>query len=1583
MEYFDYVNELRLLCCKSCKYMVTRGRIQAHLRSKPHVLVKKEIDKVKLWTEALDLIDSNNEILALPLIPDDSPPIEALGKPKRGGFRCTFTTDCRAVSADPRRRNEHLWKVHGVKLGQKPGPQSKSTIETDVGSTYWRSGVSYQQLFAKGPRSEYFEVARGHGLETLETEQARVETTLQQATQAFQAKSKEARKKEMDVIEEMGDLAAPNSWLRRLGSTAHLKDFSDKKQFLRDLISLKYTLKPDNPDAEDDSELRHIHAAVRRLIQKSAGATRPGAVSWNVLFEVNRKELRKERSTPFHFRFKRQTRKKYIAVCLQFFAYAVRAISCENASDRPPFRLTKNQVSAFDKMMDNAADLVDIDNKVEPLPASSRINELHQRLEDSALAFYVSILDHFTKVTEYESILVSFLTVLSIRDDKTWETYTNFTPKLSAIMAISRVFLVKHTINKRMSYIQRRVEQGQPRQEAEEKSPGHFEIMSEMTRRFLVGGAERWDTTPTQFIIRLRNYGMAASGHEAMPGSVSWDNEDAIYKGIRINVVGVQSMLQSALQRAEMLLYKHLLFCEEYKDQSTIELGLPQFPWEELIDNAADASIGHSFVSNLFQLLPESNGWTFRKIWTNTALRKVWTEDNPESELQLMEKKAWHYGNHLEEFLECLLFTIHLCGGQAARSLELLTLRHRNTANGGIRNILYDRGLIMLVAGYHKGFSKTERVKVIHRFLPREVSVLVIYYLWLVLPFWEDMQANVWDTTEFSANLWAPEETLDDLNDDDEKNGYWTGNDVESDGEEDGSGRPRKKTKGKMRRLGPGPHWTSARMTRILRRMSLQGCKKGISISSWRHLSIAITRRYFRNGTTAHAALIGEADEGYGSDSDSEVEQDNPWDAQACHGSLTAGLVYGRLITEGCFETNERRVNFRFISEEWHRLLGFPSAVNGFGEVLTPGRKRKTPSLHYESMRNLQLRRWKTLRRVNIDQELGRLYGEHVRFRGKQREAVEAIMMNKSPVVVVMGTGTGKSLCFMLPAASCPDGLTVVIVPLVSLQGDLMDRCRKLKISCAEWRSDRVPGDVSIVFVTPESAMTKRFLDFLESRRVMAKVDRIVVDECHTIMEGSLSFRPKLRELGTLALVGLQMVYLTATLPPVDELAFFSIVNARREDVIMIRAKTTRRNVAYSVRSVTATALGEATAAVVEQARATIDEKLEEYAWPAKIIVYCQRVEATEYLAGELGCDAYHREIDTRDGKAERLRFWMSGTRREQYGEGRVIVATNALGLGIDVPDIRAVVHVEMPYRLADYAQQSGRAGRDGLRSEAIIIRLDAQGSSKRTRPLVAEHAATDSYIRGDICRRVVLDSVMDGRTDREGCEQGEELCDVCQWRVDEENGEGENDMLEDKEEYDMRQRELEVEDARYQAVTAVAEEHRGFQEYRRKLAQQTLEGCIFCSVQGIRGGRTHSGLRCQEALAAGGQVAEAYQLAIRMETFLRQSKVVEEFACCLDCFVPQELCDSWEENGIEGGWKRGGDKQCQYEGVMVSIIAWVWTQLPSDSIALYSRLGFSEKEEWAEKERREQVWRWMGKRVIWGDAETLQICLVFNEMID
>ena len=168
------------------------------------------------------------------------------------------------------------------------------------------------------------------------------------------------------------------------------------------------------------------------------------------------------------------------------------------------------------------------------------------------------------------------------------------------------------------------------------------------------------------------------------------------------------------------------------------------------------------------------------------------------------------------------------------------------------------------------------------------------------------------------------------------------------------------------------------------------------------------------------------------------------------------------------------------------------------------------------------------------------------------------------------------------------------------------------------------------------------------------------------------------------------MVYLTAILPLNKEKEFFELINMRPEDMTMIRTSTTRSNIAYSMQMVAVITPKEASEAVTIRVREILDQKLEEYPWPAKMIIYCNIVMATDALATALNCNAYHRDIDTRDGKAERLRAWISGMERERYGRGQVIIATNALGLGIDVPDIRVVIYVEIPFEMADYAQQSG-----------------------------------------------------------------------------------------------------------------------------------------------------------------------------------------------------------------------------------------------------------------------------------------------------
>lgn len=164
-----------------------------------------------------------------------------------------------------------------------------------------------------------------------------------------------------------------------------------------------------------------------------------------------------------------------------------------------------------------------------------------------------------------------------------------------------------------------------------------------------------------------------------------------------------------------------------------------------------------------------------------------------------------------------------------------------------------------------------------------------------------------------------------------------------------------------------------------------------------------------------------------------------------------------------------------------------------------------------------------------------------------------------------------------------------------------------------------------------------------------------------------------------------------------------------------------------------------------------------------KAIVYGGSIERVERLGEMLSCEVFHSKVDTIEGKERRLRRWMR--------EGRLVVATNALGLGVDVPDVRLVVYVGMSRRLRDYVQESGRTGRDGGRSEAVVVcgkteeRVAEEGEGGRLKrggegkgPGWEE--VVKEYIEGKRCRRAVLDEVMDG-WERVRCEEGEERCDI------------------------------------------------------------------------------------------------------------------------------------------------------------------------------------------------------------------------------
>ena len=273
----------------------------------------------------------------------------------------------------------------------------------------------------------------------------------------------------------------------------------------------------------------------------------------------------------------------------------------------------------------------------------------------------------------------------------------------------------------------------------------------------------------------------------------------------------------------------------------------------------------------------------------------------------------------------------------------------------------------------------------------------------------------------------------------------------------------------------------------------------------------------------------------------------------------------------------------------------------------------------------MQFRRFKQMCHVNIHGKLKELMGEKAKFRGLQEKSIHAIMTGQSPIVNIIATGEGKSLLFMLLAYCVSGGTTVVIIPLCSLQEDIERRCREACIECVQWDSRRLHETASIVLVTPESAVTKTFSTYINRLRSTYQLDRVVMDECHVVLDSRPDFRPKLQALGAeMVQMGTQLVFLTATLPLQDEEEFFRAIQILQESVYMFCSATSCRNIHYRVHEVE----GEKGETVVEAICQLVKKKLEQYPARSKIVVYSSSVEQTVEIGEALGCPIYHRSVD-------------------------------------------------------------------------------------------------------------------------------------------------------------------------------------------------------------------------------------------------------------------------------------------------------------------------------------------------------------------
>lgn len=320
-------------------------------------------------------------------------------------------------------------------------------------------------------------------------------------------------------------------------------------------------------------------------------------------------------------------------------------------------------------------------------------------------------------------------------------------------------------------------------------------------------------------------------------------------------------------------------------------------------------------------------------------------------------------------------------------------------------------------------------------------------------------------------------------------------------------------------------------------------------------------------------------------------------------------------------------------------------------------------------------------------------YWGYEEFLPHQEEVIEHIRAG-SDTLTVLPTGGGKSLCFQVPAV-CGQGLVVVVSPLVALMKDQVDGLRECGIAAAAIHSGLSfdakreifeqlrRHELKLVYLAPESLLKPLFLDFLAT----LKLQYFVVDEAHCISAWGHDFRPEFQSLATLR----------EKFPSIPIHAFTATANPRvREEIVttlgLDDAKTVvgdffRSNLEYHVVK---------KAGVIDQVVSIADRFPNESG-----IVYCISRDETDSLALELrklgyASESYHAGLAD-DERTKRQEAFIND-------EIRIIVATIAFGMGIDKPNVRFVVHAGMPKSLANYQQESGRAGRDGLEAECWLF---------------------------------------------------------------------------------------------------------------------------------------------------------------------------------------------------------------------------------------------------------------------------------------
>jgi len=393
---------------------------------------------------------------------------------------------------------------------------------------------------------------------------------------------------------------------------------------------------------------------------------------------------------------------------------------------------------------------------------------------------------------------------------------------------------------------------------------------------------------------------------------------------------------------------------------------------------------------------------------------------------------------------------------------------------------------------------------------------------------------------------------------------------------------------------------------------------------------------------------------------------------------------------------------------------------------------------------------------TSIQQTLRQVFGLH-EFRPFQQDIIETVV-DGGDAFVLMPTGGGKSLCYQLPALHRP-GLGIVISPLISLMKDQVDALQANGIRAAMYNSTLDAeearsvlarlhcGELDLLYVAPERMMRASFINSLQD----IPLALIAIDEAHCVSQWGHDFRPEYAALGELreCFPEVPFIALTATADPQtrDDIAAVLGLHEARHFVTSFD----RPNIRYTVLD-------------KHRPQSQLRRFLADHTDNSGIIYALSRKrveEVASYLCEQgFGAAAYHAGLDAQTRKNVQERFIRDDT--------QIVVATVAFGMGIDKPNVRFVVHYDLPRHLEGYYQETGRAGRDGLASDALLLfgtqdvataRYHIEQSGNENQRRIESHKLNSmvGFAESLTCRRRVLLGYLGERLEQD-CGN----CDIC-----------------------------------------------------------------------------------------------------------------------------------------------------------------------------------------------------------------------------